>query len=154
MGGFFKFYERILLKLFNDLVDDPIFQSLFSIHPVIPVKIFHHLFHLLSAIFGEDSCSNFFYPASLLRCNFQVNTNSLDMTTEARLMNHYLSMWINESAAFLATAKQDGSHGCCKSHTNRAHRAFHHSHGIIDYHTACNNSSRTINIKFDLFARL
>src|SRR5690606_24399806 len=51
--------------------------------------------------------------------------------------------------AFLAPTEQDAAHTGCQTHTDGAYRALDHAHGIIDYHTAGNHTTGTVDVKFD-----
>ena len=60
----FKALALTKILLFNSLytfiqhfINDTIFHRFFSIHPVIAVKILHHLFKCLAAIIGKDFCA-------------------------------------------------------------------------------------------------
>src|SRR5258705_7763497 len=93
------------LEFIDQFVNDAIFDSFVSIHPIIPVKVFHDLLHGFAAIFCQYCCPDLFHSPGLFGLDLKVCTDSLYMATNRWLMYHYFAMRINKTLSFYTSAQ-------------------------------------------------
>ncbi|MNL58593.1 hypothetical protein D3C87_1822410 [compost metagenome] len=86
--------------------------------------------------------------------DFQVGAYPSEITTQARLVNHYLTTREDKSSAFGTGTQQDRTHTGSQSHTDRAYRRLDHFHDIMNNHSAGHHTTRAVDKEIDLFARL
>src|SRR5690606_27948731 len=102
----------------NHAVYYAVVQGFFRIHPVVAVEILHHLFKFFAAVLCQDTRADLLYPAGLFGSYFQVNAYALHMSAQAGLMDHDLSVGVDKTAAFYASAEQYRTHGRGQSHAD------------------------------------
>src|SRR3984885_4297330 len=141
--------KNSILQFLENPVHDAIFYGFFCVHPIVPVKILHHLLKFFATIFGQDPGADIFYPSGLAGSDLEVDANPLHVSAEARLVDHDLRKGIYEPAALLSPAEEDRPHGCRQTHTDRTDRAFEHLHGIVDDNPGCDNPAGAVDKEFD-----
>src|SRR5687767_7518555 len=90
-----------VLQLSNCLVNNTIFNSFISVHPVITVKVRKDLVNGFTAVFSQYFCSHIFNTFGLPGLYLQVRTYSSYKTAQGRLVDHHFTAWIDKTFAFL-----------------------------------------------------
>ena len=145
-------FSRISSMLIENLVDQPVLDSLLRGHEVIALAVGVNGLERLAGVLGQDARHALLDDLETL----EVKRHVRDLTLRAggRLMDHDLSVRQRIALALCAGGQQKRTHGRCHADADGRNVALDIVHGVVDRHACGDRAAGAVDIQRNVLVRV